>query len=251
MTCENYLELLSSYLDNALSLEEQSVLEAHLKACSKCQEELDNLKWITSCLDTVEDRPLPKDFHEKLMRKVNEEKKPKGNRNKFFAVASSIAAVMILAVAFIDQDPQTIVPQQMSMGEPEIASYSMERSMENASTEAVVEQSKQGRNVASDTPVVGNKMDRAIAPMAVLEDTWHITCEDTKELSRAIEKISEANDYKVQTIIQDTTIQMTFTESVDREILKSSIEETEGIEEFLIEEFQNNQLTLIIMEFTP
>lgn len=250
MTCENYLELLSPYLDNALSLEEKATLEAHLKVCSKCQEELDNLKWITSCLDTFEDRPLPTNFHEKLMKKVNEEKKPKGNRNKFFAVASSIVAVMILAVAFIGQDSQTIVPQQMSMGEPEIASYAMERSME-PSAEAVVEQGKQGRSLTSDDKVAQNNIDRAIAPTAVLEDTWHITCADTKELSGAIEKISEVNDYKVQMIMQGTTIQMTFIEPVDREILKRTIEETEGIEEFLIEEFQNNQLTLIIMESMP
>lgn len=270
MRCENYLELLSPYLDKVLSLEEQKILEAHLEECSKCQEELENLKWIRSCLDKLEDRPLPEDFHEKLMNKVNEEKKSKINKNKIFAYASSLAAVMILAVVFISQDHKIIVPSELSIEEPEIASYSMQKSIVEESGESALEdsekrtleQAKRSRSIDNEAkgpeaatndiaPIAENEMTRAVAPANFSEDTWHITCADAKMLAESVEKISEANGYEVQSTIQDTTIYITFAENIDREMLKQVIEEDKGVEEFVADEPGNSQLTLIITQSTP
>lgn len=257
MKCEDYLELLSPYLDNALSLEEQQKLEAHLKECSKCQEELDNLKWITSCLNTLEEAPLPEDFHGKLMSRVNETKTKKTNKNRLFAYASSLAAVAILAVVFISQDHTSIVPEAINTGEPEIASYSMQRSVVQEAPENIVGQSKQGRamgNASQEESIVANdaenNLGRARAGVFVPTDTWHITCVDAAKVAQSIEEIAKTNGYQVQSIIQDTTISMTFEENIEREIIKNVIEEAEGIEEFITEEAQNDQLTLIIKQST-
>lgn len=253
MKCENYLELLSPYLDHELSTTEQDRLESHLNECSKCQEELEHLKWIMSSLDTLEDTPLPVDFHEKLMTKVNQAKKPK---NKIFAYISSLAAVMILAVIFINQEDSAVVPSELSSNEPELASYAMPRSVVEESRDEPI---KQGRAIADEASkksqdargidaVSESQINQAVDPLMILEDTWTITCKDTKGLSEAIEEIAKLNNYTVQMMIQGETIQMTFTESVDREILKQVIEETEGIEDFFAEEPQNNQLKVIITQ---
>ena len=46
MNCHEARELLSGWLDEALSAEERVQLEAHLHACSDCPRELDRLRQV-------------------------------------------------------------------------------------------------------------------------------------------------------------------------------------------------------------
>ena len=70
MNCLKVQDLLSPYLDQALSEEEMSLVEKHLKKCSSCSQELADLKNTLNMIQTLPELPLPDDFQMDLHRKL-------------------------------------------------------------------------------------------------------------------------------------------------------------------------------------
>ncbi|MGI6684580.1 MAG: anti-sigma factor family protein [Bacillota bacterium] len=106
MNCKKVQDLLSPYLDQVLSEEENNLIEKHLEKCSSCQQELTNLKNALSMIQTLPELPLPENFQVDLRRKLaavkhgDEEVKKKGWLIIFpYRWASlSMAAVLLLVL---------------------------------------------------------------------------------------------------------------------------------------------------------
>lgn len=60
--CDWAQPLLSSYLDNQISVEDRRRLEAHLRGCASCSEELASLKLTVGLLRRVPAVPVPRSF---------------------------------------------------------------------------------------------------------------------------------------------------------------------------------------------
>lgn len=79
--CEEYQELISSYIDNELSKEEKENFEAHLSSCPSCEEELARTQKLLNDLRALPQLELPSGFHEVLMARIAKENTE--NKNMF------------------------------------------------------------------------------------------------------------------------------------------------------------------------
>lgn len=242
MRCEDYLELLSPYLDQQLTAQEAEGLETHLKTCKHCREELEILEAIGTSLNSLEDKEVPEGFHAELMGKIYAEKQIKPfYQHKFFTYGSSIAAVFVLVVIFsqgLDLE-RFLAPRNQEMAKtrsvmPEVASYT------DQETDAAV--------MAEEANSIGARAMREM-PMAL--DEWTITSHNLEETIAIIEEWAKANQYEIQTIIQGDEATLSFGQPIDREALKEVIETQENIQDFQWVEMQNEGLMLIITQSTP
>ena len=84
MNCSEYSVLLEKLLEGGLTGEEEQALRRHEAGCPACarqRRELDRLQDTLSALDS-EVPPMPEDFHEGWMQKVEEEAMEKKNRTE-------------------------------------------------------------------------------------------------------------------------------------------------------------------------
>ncbi|MGL6173564.1 MAG: anti-sigma factor family protein [Cellulosilyticaceae bacterium] len=242
MKCENYLELLSSYLDKQLTTQEAEQLEAHLKTCEKCREELEILEAIGTSLDSLENKELPQGFHAELMDKIHAEKQTKPfYQHKLFTYGSSIAAVLILVVIFsqglnfdnlVEREQPEMTPMRSAM--PEVASYT-ESSIGNVGI--VQEPSALERSMIEETEQ--------------MMDEWYLVSEDGEATMELIEEWAKSNEYQTQTIIQGEQRTVTFLQKVDRQALKSLIEKQKNIQDFQWIDMKHESLSIIITKYNP
>lgn len=139
MKCELPIELLSAYLDGELSEHEKARVEAHLKDCAACREQLSALERIDKGLgEGVYEEPS-REFIFGLNRRVMERIRPAPRRRlfRFAPIFAPVAAVILILVVLIEISPSkrmvgvtdriaykkiTARQQiQMSIPEPEIA----------------------------------------------------------------------------------------------------------------------------------
>jgi|GEM_PF-5281792 Predicted integral membrane protein len=108
MDCDKALEMMSLYIDLELNKEEQEKLFEHIDCCEQCRQEFEMLKDIVGTLNKEEFLPLPCDYHEELMAKVNDikienvnfGKNGKDNRKKWKKYGSiAAAAVLVISVS--------------------------------------------------------------------------------------------------------------------------------------------------------
>lgn len=76
MRCSEYQVLISAYVDGVLSPQEEKVLFEHLAQCSECQTIYDAIMVIRDGCGQMEQVPLPENFHQNLMTKIQ----PKQNK---------------------------------------------------------------------------------------------------------------------------------------------------------------------------
>ncbi|MFV0517597.1 MAG: anti-sigma factor family protein [Aminipila sp.] len=107
MTCKEISALLSSYVDNELSINEMNLVNEHIASCSMCQQEVNELKELQKVLSSLEDVPVPVEFdtrlHEALVIEAEKMRSSKivpfGQRKfKNWRRISSIAAVFIVGL---------------------------------------------------------------------------------------------------------------------------------------------------------
>ncbi len=74
--CKEICELLSSYLDNALSSEEKKKLEAHLSSCEYCTDEYQLLMEMKKVMEEIKDEEIsaPEGFVNSVMNQIEKEK---------------------------------------------------------------------------------------------------------------------------------------------------------------------------------
>ena len=107
INCKNSREYICAYIDDELSIKERLSFDEHVKNCSECKRELDEMIGITDLCKELPQHELPADFkselHEKLVavadrqeNKVISIKKPKGFL--FLKTFASIAAALLLVL---------------------------------------------------------------------------------------------------------------------------------------------------------
>jgi predicted anti-sigma-YlaC factor YlaD len=67
ITCQELVELVTAYLDNALSLFEQQRFEEHLTRCRGCQAYLEQMRQTIRLTGTIEEDEVPPDVRDKLL----------------------------------------------------------------------------------------------------------------------------------------------------------------------------------------
>jgi len=119
MECAKIRDLLSEYIDDALDAQTKALIDAHLRACPKCHEELASLKTLIRELGSLESLKAPDDFLEKLHERLE----PRFTFRKIvrllfvpgkvkipleFAAATAMA-VLIFSILYI-QHPEKMIP---------------------------------------------------------------------------------------------------------------------------------------------
>lgn len=67
ITCKDFLEHVSDYVDGAMAPDLRAQLEAHLTNCPDCWVEFDETKMTVEIFQNVKCHPLPGDVHDRLM----------------------------------------------------------------------------------------------------------------------------------------------------------------------------------------
>jgi predicted anti-sigma-YlaC factor YlaD len=76
ITCKNFLEDLSDYIDGGMERELRVSLEAHLAKCPNCWVVFDETRRTVEILQNVECHPLPQDVHTRLLTALEKSWKP-------------------------------------------------------------------------------------------------------------------------------------------------------------------------------
>jgi len=71
MNCEKYKDYIMKHMDKTITETEQIELDEHLKRCSECRLEYDELKNIVSVLEERSCVEPPADFENMVMKKIN------------------------------------------------------------------------------------------------------------------------------------------------------------------------------------
>ncbi len=106
MECSDIREKLSSYLDGALSPEERSKIEDHLKSCAGCSAQLADLRRTIEHIKGLEEIEPPAWMTQKIMAKVHEEsQRKKGILQRLFyplrikVPLEAVATLLIVGLA--------------------------------------------------------------------------------------------------------------------------------------------------------
>ena len=104
MKCEEYYELLFSYIDEELSDSQKKKFEEHMNTCSSCKKEYDAYKKMTDNIHALPQEELPKGYCKRLHGKledaqVNKVRKKRNNYIKYFSIAAS-CVLIISAIYF-------------------------------------------------------------------------------------------------------------------------------------------------------
>lgn len=102
MICNEALELLSAQLDGALTIEEQTTLEAHLQTCPECRAVQKELAAIDAALPSLEREP-PKLLHDAVMQEIRRETRKKKEQKpllRFIGVLAAAAALLAVLAGF-------------------------------------------------------------------------------------------------------------------------------------------------------
>ena len=67
ITCKNFLEELSDYIDGGVEQELRASLEAHLAKCPNCWVVFDETRKTVEIFQNVECHPLPREVHDRLL----------------------------------------------------------------------------------------------------------------------------------------------------------------------------------------
>lgn len=103
MDCLTIQNKLSQYIDNNCTEEEIIVIEEHLKTCSDCNEEYRLLKSIVEDINDIEEKELPENYHNSLMKKIKKERRTYSKKSLFKNAKMfypSVAAIFILILVF-------------------------------------------------------------------------------------------------------------------------------------------------------
>lgn len=71
LTCKEFLQELSDFLDESVDADLRSRLDAHLNACHNCFIVLDTTRRTIQVYKGVDAQPIPEEVHVRLMRAVD------------------------------------------------------------------------------------------------------------------------------------------------------------------------------------
>ena len=76
VTCQEVVELVSDYLDQALPPEEASLFEQHVNFCDGCDWYLDQMRSTVGTVGRLGEQDVPDETREKLLAAFREWKRP-------------------------------------------------------------------------------------------------------------------------------------------------------------------------------
>jgi anti-sigma factor RsiW len=76
VTCQEVVELVSDYLDQALPPEEASLFEQHVNFCDGCDWYLDQMRSTVHTVGRITEQDVPDETREKLQAAFREWKRP-------------------------------------------------------------------------------------------------------------------------------------------------------------------------------
>ena len=76
VTCQEVVELVSDYLDQALPPEEASLFEQHVNFCDGCDWYLDQMRSTVATVGRITEQDVPDETREKLLAAFREWKRP-------------------------------------------------------------------------------------------------------------------------------------------------------------------------------
>ena len=76
VTCQEVVELVSDYLDQALPPEEASLFEQHVNFCDGCDWYLEQMRATITTVGRLTEEDVPQDTREKLLAAFREWKRP-------------------------------------------------------------------------------------------------------------------------------------------------------------------------------
>jgi anti-sigma factor RsiW len=76
VTCQQVVELVSDYLDRALSPDEASLFEQHVNFCDGCDWYLDQMRATVATVGRITEQDVPDETREKLLAAFREWRRP-------------------------------------------------------------------------------------------------------------------------------------------------------------------------------
>ena len=76
VTCQEVVELVSDYLEQALPAEQASLFEQHVNFCDGCDWYLDQMRSTVAAVGRITEQDVPDETREKLLAAFREWKRP-------------------------------------------------------------------------------------------------------------------------------------------------------------------------------
>ncbi|MFA5060145.1 MAG: von Willebrand factor type A domain-containing protein [Candidatus Omnitrophota bacterium] len=93
-------ELISSYVDGEVSGQEKTLVEEHIKNCSMCMKQYNQLKRISHSLKSWPDENISPDLEQKIQKNLLDKKEREGsimrNNKRWASIASTVTIVLVL-----------------------------------------------------------------------------------------------------------------------------------------------------------
>ena len=98
--CEDFLELLDSFLDGELPPDQMLRVQAHLDACPACRDYVDGALTLRAAFPSVEDTDVPEGFAENVMERVRASAlKPAAlHRRRWMSAVAALAACCAIVI---------------------------------------------------------------------------------------------------------------------------------------------------------
>jgi len=104
---------MSAYLDGELRERERQKIEDHLKICSSCAQEYEELNQLVAVVKSIDDERLSPEFWPKLVKRLEREKARSPNifsRMLRHPIPAIAAVILLIAIGFIIND--FLLPKQ-------------------------------------------------------------------------------------------------------------------------------------------
>lgn len=230
MKCEDYQEMISLYLDDALSLDEKQRLEEHLKHCLSCRETLEALRMITRELAQIEEVELPQKFHEELSNRLRQDKKRHRSLSKWIPYVAGLAAAFV--IGFVMVENTNFINPKVDL---EPAGYQLEAGEVSVTSLA-----------AEPAPAQFAAKARTMS-----EEIWTLQCTNIEQAETFLESYTKMQDISMTKWQEETFYHYVLEFVQDKEDLKNSIEKAGLVmldSTSMLEEVQTIHLVISIKE---
>jgi len=209
MKCIEYSELISAYVDEMLSPQEEEKLMKHLKTCQVCQKELEVLKQMQRMCQSIEEVSLPDKFHEDLMKRLKAENRVKYPTKFKWQYGGALVATMLVGILFLNQ-----------LG---ITSSKSKSTSEYATTDTVAEENAETEAMPyeAETKVaearVQDEIDSAVkrtqpeSRVFMMQDVgannvWKVQVEDSEVFIEALKRYLDAEQIVYEQTVEGVSI---------------------------------------------
>lgn len=230
MKCEDYQEMISLYLDDALSLDEKQHLEEHLKHCLSCRETLEALRMITRELARIEEVELPQKFHEELRNRLRQDEKHHRPLSKWIPYVAGLVATLV--IGFVMVENTNLINPKVAL---EPVGYQLEEGEVSVTSLA-----------AEPAPVQFAAKARTMS-----EEIWTLQCTNIEEAETFLASYTKAQDLSMTKWQEDTFYHYVLESIQNKEDLKTSIENAGLVildSASVLEEVQTVHLVISIKE---